>query len=206
MVQTEEEEEVLSVHTTVIDYYSHALRRLLSFAFFLHLSPARIVDVFLDLGPYLRRFFPALSVRFRLDRVRALKLFFVMQTLQVVLSNVFAFRRVLRRRHALLCFRCCRLMMMMMMQCVFVEKKKSGVSPIVSRMRVSSPSRRRGGKKVPRRKRRSKKRRRKIVSRTRKQLSLPSSLFRARGVPRRRRRKQKDTLSEEKKPPSPKKR
>jgi len=197
MVQTEEEEEVLSVHTTVIDYYSHALRRLLSFAFFLHLSPARIVDVFLDLGPYLRRFFPALSVRFRLDRVRALKLFFVMQTLQVVLSNVFAFRRVLRRRHALLCFRCCRLMMMMM-QCVFVEKKKSGVSPIVSRMRVSSPSRCRGGRVVPRRKRRSKKRRRrKIVSRTtRKQLSsLPSSLFRARGVPRRRRRrKQKDTL------------
>ena len=69
--------------------------------FFLHLSPARIVDVFLDLGPYLRRFFPALSVCFRLDRVRALKLFFVMQTLQVVLSNVFAFRRVLCRRHAL---------------------------------------------------------------------------------------------------------
>ena len=103
MVQTddEEEEEVLSVHTTVIDYYSHTLRRLLSFAFFLHLSPARIVDVFLDLGPYLRRFFPALSVCFRLDRVRALKLFFVMQTLQVVLSNVFAFRRVLCRRHAL---------------------------------------------------------------------------------------------------------
>ena len=134
MVQTEEEE-VLSVHTTVIDYYSHTLRRLLSFAFFLRLSPARIVDVFLDLGPYLRRFFPALSVRFRLDRVRALKLFFVMQTLQVVLSNVVAFRRVLRRRHALLFSLLCD------DDATCVEKKKSGMSKIVeceSRVAIAS--------------------------------------------------------------------
>ena len=108
MVQTDDddddEEEVLSVHTVRL-LLLRALYDAFSPSPSLHLS--QLVSLTERSWPISSSFFPALSVCFRLIAFRVETLY-VMQTLQVVLSNVFAFRR--SSAVDMHCLRCRRLM------------------------------------------------------------------------------------------------